>query len=87
MTTTRRSGRGRRAPRGPKRRSGGGRTISSKKIGQLVAGILFLLLGIGLVALWYMADNPRRFPIWGIVLIISSLIGIGQAAVNPYEDD
>jgi hypothetical protein len=73
---------------GPKRRSGGGRTLSSKKIGQLVASLLFLLLGVGLVALYFINDNPnKRPPIWGGLLIISSLLGIGQAAANPYEDD
>ena len=52
------------------------------------ASAWMILVGLALLGLYFLNDNPnKRFPIWGLLVTISSIIGIGQAAMNSSEDD
>ena len=71
---------------GPRRRPKKKGGASNAKIGAIVGGIVFLLIGVGLLAFWF-AVGGKRFPIWAVIIIITSLISIGQAVMRSDDDD
>ena len=58
--------------------------MSAGKIGSIVAGIFFLLVGIALFGLWLLIGG--RFPFWAVIVIVISVISLAKAFTQSDDD-